>query len=1660
MLHAVPPPEADASIVPLGGLLAGGLEAVQAEWGLDGGDVVLTGRRPFLDVTGRAGFRPDGTLDGSVRMHARLTMLGLDFGEATWAVAGWSPEMTLDSPRVRLRGKTLSVDMAGLPPEASFTAPASLAATVDGTTATVELPGDAITEGEPLSPRYAAVFRDLLGADVSGLSVHRDTAVSGAPGFVSDTDLFFAPGIYGVDSPDALRVLDAAVRAAIAGVFGTVGTSGPEAPAPEPPPPAGETAPAAEQVDVAPPEAPAAADAGASPEASTAPLTAGAEGDARGTEVIADVGTEGAPAVTEAPAESAPPVVEVLMPEAPTEPTPAAAARGAAVAGGAGGAARAARDLPSADADTADARGAVAEPAAETAARAREEVAAELGAAPPPSPEIVALAQRIRDAISANRPEDEDELLHTDPTVQAQNAGATVTGSVESQSNEVSGAYDAMASPPSGSPTLSPTPVTPPESSSAGMGVSATSAAPDPIPAADTSLDADVAATNQRIADSGMETRVTAEIHDGPFQAARDANGELGELAQRTPEEIHAEEQTAIDSAQADMANLQLQAVAAMRAARAHTVGTTTDASGAMTGHEEVTRENVSQRAQTIYDQAQRDVQALLNPLTRTAMARWDAELTRHSREFHDALDSVQRWIDDRHSGVVGTIVAIGDYVGGLPAWVTREYNRAELQFGNSVSETLLSISSDVNAVIASAQAIIRQARDDINQLFDQMEAEFPEFVAAERARFGGMLDGLATQVADAQTNFVRDVSARAITAVNEAHAAVQAKREEAGGLIGRVVAAIAEFIDDPVRAIINGLLRLVHIEPSAFWALLAQIEQVIDDIANDPENFINNLTAGVKQGFQQFFDNFGMHLLRAFWNWLFSGLQTPIPMPTSFDPLSLVTFALQLMGITWPNVREILVRHLGPEAVELLEIAWNIISVLINEGPQGLVNMIKDQLSPENIVGMILDAAIDFIVEKLIVKAAEYIFSLLNPAGAIAQAVMLIYRVCRWIFQNAARIFAFVQAVVGGMANVVAGNIGGLAAVVERALASMLVVVIDLFMGLLGLGDLPDEVAEVIVALQTRVLQVIDRVVAFLVTQARALLRRMGIGGEDQPGEGHDDNELGKTVRFRGGGESHRLFVQPQGGDAEIMLASTPAPVTAKIREWRRMLDQNPPAVAQGTPEEARAKLATLETDVASLKADAAQLAEAFTTAAASTEDDTHPPDDTAIESKEDSVASQLSDLYRIFGQQDEQEIVAAIRTKLQSLSANWSGAADGALSPKFTSVKYVPKDQSQEADLFADRSAAVTAATSAAERVANDPDTQLRLVPWFRDPVRPATAADSAEFESAMFTFGPQRSRAGYRIRKAFGDAYVDYLAAQGTAVVDPVDEWMLGELRRTGWSPDSTTAGEITRAPRPLQQTDPALLRRARGRIVPFLRTMAASSEVDSYGIARFTWAWDHEQSHGYITGAFRDARLRGASGGYHEWIPTNYIPEVLTHAIATASASEAGVRTAVQWINVQHHLRSDTSKVFYRVTATPSADEVAARLYQGGTAVHPGGAWREAEGPRGAGAMASDRFHDALRNAFPAPGDLETTPEAFVHRLAEVVDPLLWNGDLSAAGAPSDIWDEPVGLWFQFTRGEERNGRMTLRALAARQRDNVLAIGNDFLSTLDNLNEGAG
>ncbi|HYH79679.1 MAG TPA: DUF4157 domain-containing protein [Longimicrobium sp.] len=864
-----------------------------------------------------------------------------------------------------------------------------------------------------------------------------------------------------------------------------------------------------------------------------------------------------------APAAAGAGPVEPLMPEAPAELSPTEQARLATVDQRAGGAVEATTDLPPAEAQVGDARAAVEEPAEETQARAGDQLVEALGERPAPSPEIEELCEHIYQVIRDKRPPDEDSLVEADPQEMAREAGGEMNASVEGDTQNVQGQYDQLQEQPAGAPATEPQPLEPPPAGAPPPDLAAGAAAPEGVPPEAVSLDADVAASEQRMADAGMDSEPARLVQDGPIAEARAAQGELAETAARDPQEVLAEQQATLAGAQGDMAALQARALEALQGGRERTTTEGASQQQGMVGSEEEMRTRAAAEAQRIFDDAQARVGELLEPLPRTAMARWEAGVAVLSTEFDQHLARVKAWVDERHES---TALAVLDYFTGLPDWVTEEYDDAERTFGDGVCDLIREISRDVNGVIAACEAIVDDSRERIAAVFAALPTELQGWAAEQQADFGNRLNGLQERAQQTRSDFTRDLTRAASQAVQDVRVRVHELRQAAGGLLGRIADAVNAFLDDPARFIINGLLSLLGISPAAFWAVVDKIGAAIDSIADDPMNFVNNLMAALGQGFTQFFDNIGDHLLQGLLDWLFSGLGSvgvQIPADTSIG--SIVTFFLQLMGLTWANIRQILARHIGEENVALIEKAWELVSSLIEMGPEGLFELIKEQLDPANLLQMVLDAAVDYLVEALISAVTPRILLMFNPAGAIIQAIEAIFRVLKWIFENAARIFSLVETVVNGITDLIAGNIGGMANAVEGALARLIPPVIDFLAGYLGLGGLPEAIADVIRGFQTQVLAVVDRVIGFLADRARALLRALtGAPPEaeaeatGEPQAAGPDGQPTVTLPFSMEGAGHTITLHPaESGGLDVTMASGQSlPLASKFAAAHTKLD------------------------------------------------------------------------------------------------------------------------------------------------------------------------------------------------------------------------------------------------------------------------------------------------------------------------------------------------------------------------------------------------------------------------------------------------------------------------------------------------------------------------
>lgn len=1008
--------------------------------------------------------------------------------------------------------------------------------------------------GVPLSGRMRETLEPRFKADLGGVRIHADKAAQEAAkalrarAFALGNDIWLGPG----ESSDDVALIAHEVTHVLQG-GGPVLRRAPAASPPAAPAPGG--APAGGPGGKGKGDAKGKKGEGAAGGGKDAAGGKGAAGgkDAAGGGAAAGPGAPGGAGGAGA--------IEMHMPEPATELSRGEKGRLGAVGENATKTADAEADLPPAEEQTSDARGAVTEPASETQGKAEEGVVAQLAERAPPSPEIEELCQKIYKAIRDKRPPDEDKLVDAKPQEAAEAAGGELNSSVSGDTQRVQGSYDEINQSPTGSPEQVSEPLDAPPDAATPGAAPAGQASPSAVPPEEVSLDADVADSAAKMEEAGMETEPAKLVQDGPIAEARGAHGELGEMAQKDPAVVLAEQQAALGKAADDMASLQLAAYQRMAATRDKTTAGTGAQKDQMVGTEEQMRDAAGIEAKRLFSEAQKEVKALLDPLPRTAMAKWEAGKTVLSTRFEQHLARVKKWIDERHEGVGGAIVGVWDSVAGLPDWVVDEYDAAEKAFGDGVCDLIREISSDVNTVVASCESIIDGARTKIADLFAKLPDSLQEWAAGEQARLGEQLDKLEETAHSTRDRFNRDLVQRAGQAVQEARQKIHELREAAGGLLGKIAAAIAEFIDDPVKFIINGLLKLVGIDPGAFWALVDRIGQVISDIADDPAGFANNLLAALGQGFSQFFDHFPTHLANGFFDWLFSGLgSVGVQIPADFSLKSIITFALQLMGITWDRIRRLLAKHIGEKNVALLEKAYEVISTLIEKGPEGIFEMIQDKLDPKKILDQVIEAGIKFLVEALVKVVSARILLMLNPVGAIAQAIEAIFRILKWVFENAARIFSLVETVVNGAAQLVAGNISGMAGAVEGALAKLIAPVIDFLADYVGLGDLPEKIAEVIKGFQTWVEGILDTVIGFLAGKAKDLLKALGLGGDEEkkPDGAAADEGVGETVPFSAEGEGHKLWIKVDGSNAVPMVASAdPKPVELRLQEWDSRLHE-----------------------------------------------------------------------------------------------------------------------------------------------------------------------------------------------------------------------------------------------------------------------------------------------------------------------------------------------------------------------------------------------------------------------------------------------------------------------------------------------------------------------
>lgn len=349
------------------------------------------------------------------------------------------------------------------------------------------------------------------------------------------------------------------------------------------------------------------------------------------------------------------------------------------------------------------------------------------------------------------------------------------------------------------------------------------------------------------------------------------------------------------------------------------------------------------------------------------------------------------------------------------------------------------------------------------------------------------------------------------------------------------------------LKKILESVLKLLGIEPEAFYAFIGKAMETIDIIVDAPIKFVGNILDAVKLGFSLFSENFLEHLKKGIIGWL-TGALGDITIPDKFDLLGILDLARQIMGLTWEWVRKKAVKLIGEKNVERIEFVFDYIKTLVTEGWAVLFKQITDQLT--GLKDMIFDAIKSFLVEKIIKAAIVWLVSLVNPAGAIVKLVLTIWNFAMFLKDQMSRIIGVFMAVVESIGNIARGVIQAAGKAIESVLGNLVPIAIDLLAKLLGLGNVAKKVKEIIGAIREKVDKAVDKVL----DRVLKLFKGKGAGDKDKKGEENkegDDTPIGKKLTVTTpGSKSHTLLIVEKGDKAEIVLRSREDEILQKLGE------------------------------------------------------------------------------------------------------------------------------------------------------------------------------------------------------------------------------------------------------------------------------------------------------------------------------------------------------------------------------------------------------------------------------------------------------------------------------------------------------------------------------
>ncbi|WP_420123369.1 phage tail protein [Nakamurella sp.] len=799
-------------------------------------------------------------------------------------------------------------------------------------------------------------------------------------------------------------------------------------------------------------------------------------------------------------------------PVPPPAADPAADPRFRAVTGSVRAAGVALRKHPPPTAEVGKAQAAAKGPPDDKAGQAKAAQADAMSAAKPGGFDKAAFIAAVGKAIAAAAPKNLDEADKFAQSGKADGVKNQVMSqvtsgrdaSVKNVKDEAGRTPDPSAGREKPVTPLAPEPAAPPPR------VDGAAAMPGPAPAEQVTFTGGPAQVNQQMADAQVTEQHLEKSNEPQLQEAATAKKGAEAHAAAAPAAIRAHESAQLGAAKADAGAGASAAMAGMVRDKAGALARVAGAKTDTKAKDEVERARISGEINTIFDRTKADVEVILNGVDGKVTAEFDTGEAAARTAFtakHKA--DMEKYKDDRYSGVTGAARWTADLFTGLPAEANRIYDAARALYESRMTVVISTVADLIGRELDAAKARVEKGRAQIKAFIASQPAALQKLAGEAAKDVGGKFDQLDADVDAKQQSLVDDLAGKYTEARGRVDEEIKAEQEKNKGLVDKAKEAIGGAIDT--------ILKL----KALFTGLLAKAASAFTKILDDPVGFITNFMSAVKQGFLSFAGNILTHLKKGLLGWLFGALASAgIELPDSFDLKGILKLVGSILGLTWTSIKARIAK-LAPwaaAAIDVIESKIEIFTILATQGIGGLWTWIKDKLG--DLKSMILTPIMDFVKEKIITAGISWVIGLLNPAGALVKIVQALVGVVQWIMERGAALMDFVGTVIDSVTDIANGGVGGVPAKIEAALGKAVPLVIAFLANLLGLGGISDKIKSILKAVQAPINKALDAVIKGALKLAGPLIRGIkGIGAKVKAKVlGGDDSPAGKQKRLEKG--------------------------------------------------------------------------------------------------------------------------------------------------------------------------------------------------------------------------------------------------------------------------------------------------------------------------------------------------------------------------------------------------------------------------------------------------------------------------------------------------------------------------------------------------------------